>query len=448
MLSSVRSKGATDCGKVYLAVPDSPGGCHVDCAEQATHKLDNRLMTQALDGVKILDFTQLLQGPYATQMLGDLGADIIKIEKLGSGDIYRQLTFFNSWIGDGESPCFLAWNRNKRSIALDIKASEGKEIIFKLAREADVLIENFRPGVLARLGFSYADLKAVNPRIIYCSASGWGKDGPYVSRPGQDMLVQGLSGVTFTSGRADAGPVVVGTGLCDQLGALHVVYGVLAALYHREKSGHGQEIQVNLLSSTVALQMQDFMTVLNLGRSFERPLSGIGHAGNGAPFGIYATKDGYISIAMNPWPALVKALGAPELMRHSDPQVLFDQRDSIWEEIQTVISTKTTAEWLDTMLKHDLWVGEVKTQLQVPEDAQVRHLNLFTEIDHPKAGRIQTVNMPVDFSETPGLIRRPPPLVGQHGREILSEIGYSEAEIGRLIADHVISIEEPKPTAS
>jgi crotonobetainyl-CoA:carnitine CoA-transferase CaiB-like acyl-CoA transferase len=216
------------------------------------------------------------------------------------------------------------------------------------------------------------------------------------------MLVQGLSGVTLTSGRSEAGPVVVGTGLCDQLGALHVVYGVLAALYHRERSGTGQEIQVNLLAATVALQMQDFMTILNLGRDFERPHSGIGHAGNGAPFGIYATKDGFISIAMNPWPKLVEALGAPELMRYNDPQVLFEKRDAIWQEIQSIIDTRTTAEWLDILLRHDLWVGEVKSQRQVPEDPQVRHLGLFTTIDHPKAGRIQTVNMPVQFSETPG----------------------------------------------
>ena len=404
-------------------------------------------MAQALEGVKILDFTQLLQGPYATQMLGDLGADVIKIEKLGSGDIYRQLTFFNSWIGDGESPCFLAWNRNKRSIALDIKSAAGKEIILKLAREADALVENFRPGVLARLGFGYEELRKINPRLIYCSASGWGKDGPYVSRPGQDMLVQGLSGVAFTTGRAEAGPVIVGTGLCDQLGALHVVYGVLSALYHREKSGHGQEIQVNLLASAVALQMQDYMTILNLGRSFERPHSGIGHAGNGAPFGVYATRDGHISIAMNPWPVVVEALGVPELMRYNNPQVLFEQRDAIWQEMQNIISKKTTAEWLDIMLELDLWVGEVKTQRQVPEDPQVRHLNLFTTMDHPKAGRIQTVNMPLQFSETPGLIRRPPPMVGEHGSEILKELGYNDEAIARLLKDGVISVEKPKSKA-
>ena len=395
-------------------------------------------MTHALDGVTVLDFTQLLQGPYATQMMGDLGADVIKIEKLGSGDIYRQMTFFNSWIGDGESPCFLAWNRNKRSIALDIKSAAGKEIVLKLASKADVLVENFRPGVMARLGLGYSDIREINPRIIYCSASGWGKDGPYVSRPGQDILAQGLSGVALTSGRADAGPVMVGTGLCDQLGALHVVYGVLAALYHREKWGRGQEVQVNLLASAVALQMQDFMTVLNMGRSFERPSSGIAHPGNGAPFGTYATSDGFISIAMNPWSTVVKALGAPELMRYDDPQVLFDRRDAIWQEIQNIVSTKTTAEWLDILLKLDLWAGEVKPQSRVPDDPQVRHLNLFTTVDHPKAGRSARSICPCSSADF--RLHSPSSTARWAARTRDSRrLGYSETEIASLCESGVIS---------
>lgn len=400
-------------------------------------------MALALEGVKVLDFTQLLQGPYATQMLGDMGADIIKIEKYGSGDLFRTMTFFNAWVGDGESPCFLAWNRNKRSLAIDVKSPAGKEIIHKLAREADIVVENFRPGVMARLGYGYEDLSRLNPRIIYCSSSGWGKDGPYVTRPGQDILVQGLSGAAMQSGRADAGPVMVGTGLSDQLGALHVVFAVLAALYHREKTGRGQEIQVNLLASTVAIQMQDYMTVLNLRRDLARPRSGIAHPGTAAPFGVYKTRDGYLSIAMNPWPTVVEALGDPNLMRYNDPQVLFDRRDEIWGEIQKIVSTRTTAEWLDIMLGLDLWVGEVIPQAAVPDNPQVKHLDLFTTMEHPKAGTVRAVNIPFQMSATPGNIRRPPPLIGQHGREILGELGYTSDEIDTFLKDRVISIEEP-----
>lgn len=264
---------------------------------------------QALDGVTVLDFTQLLQGPYATQMLGDLGADIIKIEKAGSGDLYRSMTFFNQWLPGKESPCFIPWNRNKRSLAIDLKAPEARELIFRLVEKADIVVENFRPGVMEKLGFGYGQLRERNPGVIYCSATGWGPDGPYVTRPGQDLLVQGVSGAAMASGKKSDGPVAIGTALSDQLGAMHIVYSVLAALFYRTRTGKGQKIDINLLQSVLAFEMQDFFTVQNLGRGFERPESGIAHPGNGAPFGIYETADGWISIAMNPWERIVEALG-------------------------------------------------------------------------------------------------------------------------------------------
>ena len=218
-------------------------------------------MKQALEGIKVLDFSQLLQGPYSSQMLGDLGADVIKIERYGKGDIYRGMTFFNKWIAGDESPCFMAWNRNKRSLAIDVKKPKGKEIIFKLAKQADIVIENFRPGVMERLGYGYEDFEKINPKIIYCSASGWGNDGPYAKRPGQDLLVQSVSGAMMTSGKKSDGPVALGTALCDQVNALNCVYAILAALYYREKTGKGQEIRTNLLSSAIAFQMQDYFTI-------------------------------------------------------------------------------------------------------------------------------------------------------------------------------------------
>ncbi|MFI5155757.1 MAG: CaiB/BaiF CoA transferase family protein, partial [Chitinophagales bacterium] len=185
-------------------------------------------MKQALEGVKVLDFSQLLQGPFASQMLGDLGADVIKVERYGEGDIYRGMTFFNQWIAGNESPCFMAWNRNKRSIAIDVKKAEGREIIYSLAKDADILLENFRPGVMERLGFGYEELKKINPNIIYCSASGWGSDGPYLKRPGQDLLVQSVSGAVMTSGKKTDGPIALGTALCDQVNAYNCVYAILA----------------------------------------------------------------------------------------------------------------------------------------------------------------------------------------------------------------------------
>ncbi|OAM88100.1 CoA transferase [Termitidicoccus mucosus] len=397
----------------------------------------------ALDGVRVLDFTQLLQGPYATQMLGDLGADVIKVERAGTGDLYRSMTFFNEWIAGRESPCFLAWNRNKRSIALDLKRSEGRAVVERMAAQCDVVVENFRPGVMARLGFGYEDCARLNPRIIYCSATGWGRDGPYAERPGQDLLVQGLTGAAFTSGRADAGAVPLGTALCDQLGALHIVQGVLAALYHRERTGRGQEVQVSLLASALAFQAQDFFTIHNLHRSFERPRSGIGHPGNGAPFGIYRTADGWLSIAMNPWDRIVTALGDPSLARYDDPQARFDRRDEVFEAIQKILLARTTDEWLEIMLGLDLWVARAQTQDAVHRDPQVMHENLFTSVAHPVAGEIKMTNVPVRLSATPGSIRRPPPLLGEHGRELLAGFGYDEAEIDGLIAGGVVSIATP-----
>jgi len=400
-------------------------------------------MEQALAGVKVLDFSQLLQGPFATQMLGDLGADVIKVERYGSGDIYRGMTFFNRWIAGDESPCFMAWNRNKRSIALDMKAPEGRAIILKLAAEADIVLENFRPGVMARLGYGYEDLKKINPRIIYCSASGWGSDGPYLTRPGQDLLVQGVSGAAMTSGRRSDGPVALGTALCDQVNALNCVYAILAALYYREKSGKGQEIKANLLSSAIAFQMQDFFTIHNLGVHFERPESGIAHPGNPAPFGTYRTRDGFLAMAMNPWEKVVQALGDDSLLAFNDPQVLFDRRDEIYHRIQQITVTRTTDEWLEIMLALDLWVAPVNDQSQVADDPQVQHNHTFIDIEHPKAGKITVTNVPFNMSETPGEIRRPSPLIGEHGPEILRELGYSEEDIHRLIREKVISIEKP-----
>ena len=401
-------------------------------------------MKQALAGLKVIDFSQLLQGPYATQMLGDLGADVIKIERYGSGDIYRGMTFFNKWIAEDESPCFMAWNRNKRSIAIDMKKEEGKKIILQLIEQADIVVENFRPGVMERLGYGYAALKKINPKIIYCSASGWGSDGPYLKRPGQDLLVQSVSGAIMTSGKKSDGPVALGTALCDQVNAFNCVYAILAALYFREKTGIGQEIQTNLLSSAIAFQMQDYFTIQNLGVQFERPESGIGHPGNPAPFGTYKTKDGYLAIAMNPFDILVEALGDPSLLVYNDKQVLFDKRDEIYYRIQAVTITKTTEDWLTIMLGYDLWVAQVNNQSAVANDPQVIHNNTFVNIQHPKAGNLKVTNIPFTMSETPGAITRPSPMIGEHGPEILKELGYDELAIENFLNDKIISVEKLK----
>lgn len=395
-------------------------------------------MGKALSGIKVLDFTHLLQGPFATQMFGDLGAEVIKVERKGSGDSYRKWTFFKQWIGGSESPCYLAFNRNKRSLALDLKSTAAKEIIYKLVRECDVVVENFRPGVMAKLGFGYEEFRNINPRIIYCSSTGYGQDGPYAERPGQDLMIQSLSGLTTLTGRQDAPPTPLGTGIADQLGAYNIVYGVLSSLYYREKTGAGQKLEVNLYQCLLTHQLQEYVMTLNTGKLFERPLSGIAHPGQPAPFGIYQTADGYMCISVNPIPLLAEVLGDEGLIDYDDPQTLYDKRDEIFYRIQASVVKHTTAYWVEKMLGRDMWVSEVKNHLEAEQDPQAVHLKAFASFRHPLAGDVKTVNIPVKFSETPGDIYRHPPLVGEHNEEILRELGYSIAEIDQMKKSGVI----------
>ena len=397
---------------------------------------------KALAGVTILDFSHLLQGPFATQLLADMGANVIKIERAGAGDMFRSMTFFAKWVGGSESPNFLAWNRNKRSIALNLKSKKVHALIMEMAKRADVVVQNFRPGVLAKLGYGYEDFKAVNPRIIYCSGSGYGESGPYVERPGQDMLIQGLTGLISNTGRGDAAPVPAGAGLADQIGAMNMVYGILAALYYREKTGRGQKIEVNLLAGMIAHQAQEYVAVLNLGEDLIRPSSGIGHPGMQAPFGIYATKDGYVSIAMSPFKTLYETLGAPQLAIYDDLKTLFDKRDEVWEKVNAETRKFGTVELLDRLLAADIWCAEVKDIRRAAEDPQVKHMGMLTSYQHPKAGSVRVPAPAVKMSETPATIDRPAPLVGQHGREILAEFGVPPAEIEALIASGEMTVAE------
>jgi crotonobetainyl-CoA:carnitine CoA-transferase CaiB-like acyl-CoA transferase len=398
---------------------------------------------KALGDVTILDFSHLLQGPFCTQLLADMGANVIKVERPGQGDLFRTLTFNNQWVGGSESPNFLAWNRNKRSLALDLKAPEAKEILYRIAETADVVVQNFRPGVMAKLGFGYEDFRKVNPRIIYCSGSGYGDSGPYLSRPGQDMLIQGLTGIAAATGRGDGPPVPVGSGFSDQVGAMNMVYGILSSLYWRERSGRGQEIKVDLLSGMLAHQGQEMLTAMNFGRDFQRPSSGIGHPGMDAPFGVYPTSDGWVTVAMSPFKRLVGVLGDDSLLAYDDPKTLFEKRDEIWEKLSQLTKTWTTADLLDAMLAVDIWCGEVKTHLEAEGDPQVQHMKMIAAYHHPTAGAVKVVAPAVKLSETPATIERPAPLVGEHTREILLEFGYGGDTVGDLISRGVAG--EPKP---
>ncbi|WP_336802285.1 CaiB/BaiF CoA transferase family protein [Kaistia sp. MMO-174] len=389
---------------------------------------------KALQDVTVLDLSHLLQGPFATQLLADMGANVIKVERPGQGDLFRTLTFNNRWVGGTESPNFLAWNRNKRSLALDLKAPEAKEILYKIAETADVVVQNFRPGVLERLGFGYADFAKVNPRIIYCSGSGYGDSGPYLARPGQDMLIQGLTGIAAATGRGDGPPVPVGSGFSDQVGAMNMVYGILSALYWRERSGEGQEIKVDLLSAMLAHQGQEMLMAMNFQQDFVRPKSGIGHPGMDAPFGVYPTLDGWVTVAMSPFKRFVGVLGDDSLLVYDNPKDLFDKRDEIWGKLAALTKGWTTAELMQALLAVDIWCGEVKTHLQAEQDPQVKHIGAITSYEHPTAGTVKVVAPAVKMSKTPAEIERPAPRIGEHSREILGEFGFDTATVDGWVA--------------
>ena len=388
---------------------------------------------KALEDITVIDMSHLLQGPFCTQMLADMGANVIKIERPGVGDLFRSLTFNNRWVGGSESPNFLAWNRNKRSLALDLKSDDAKTVLFRLAETADVVVQNFRPGVLGRLGFAYEDFRAVNPRIIYCSGSGYGDSGPYVNRPGQDMLLQGLTGLMAATGQAQSPPTPVGAGFSDQIGAMNMVYGILSALYWRERSGEGQEVKIDLLSGMLAHQGQEMLMAMNFNEDFQRPESGIGHPGMDAPFGVYPTADGWVTIAMSPFKRLIEVLDANELLQYDDPQRLFDQRDEVWEKLAAITKTWTSKDLITVMLAADIWCGEVKTHLQAAADPQVEHMGCIDRYEHPTAGSVKVVGPTVKMSRTPATIDRPAPRVGEHTLTILRESGFSAQEIEEML---------------
>ena len=377
-------------------------------------------MTGPLTGVKILDFTQLLQGPYATQILGDMGADVIKLEP-PKGDWMRSFALGNLYLS-GESASFLAFNRNKRSACINLKDPDGVEAIKRLVAQADVVIENFRPDVMDRLGIGYETLKLINPKIIYCAASGWGRTGPYAKRPGQDLLVQAMTGLPYLNGRDEDPPIGVGIGIADIAGSFHMVYGVLAALFSRERSGRGQRVDVSLFNSLLSFVNQEFSIYLNGGGSPSRNSSAVNPAPyNGAPYGMYPTADGFIAIAMNALNKLGKSIGMDKYRDVSSNNVMED-RDAIVAELQTVFRQKPTDAWMEILLADDIWCAPVNTFADLEADPQINHNNMIVEIDHPKAGPFRTLGFPLEFSETASDIRMPAPLLGQHTREILEEV--------------------------
>ncbi len=384
-----------------------------------------------LNGLVVADFSQLAQGPWATQMLGDMGADVIKIEPK-KGDWMRHYSYGNLY-PKGESISFISFNRNKRSIAVDLKDEEGKQIVLDIITKADILIENFRPGVMERLGLGYDLVKEINPRLIYCSSSGYGSSGPYLKRPGQDLLAQSISGTAALNGKKGTPPVVTAVGQADLLTSLNIVQTVLAAIYSREKTGKGQKIETNLLNSIIGFHIQEITAYLYKGGNPERSESGIPNPWLGAPYGLYNTKDGYIAIGMGSVRKIANIIGLDKYdTEEFDSNNIIEGRDAIRQDFDEVFKTKKTEEWLAVLLENDVWCSQVNTFDEMVNDPQVAHNQMIINYEHPTIGEVKTTGFSSSFSDTPQQIFRPAPLLNQHCHEILSEFcGYDEQQIAQ-----------------
>jgi crotonobetainyl-CoA:carnitine CoA-transferase CaiB-like acyl-CoA transferase len=392
---------------------------------------------EILSGIKVLSFTQFLFGPAAVQYLSDLGADVVKIESPGSGAFERTWAGGDAFV-NGVSVFYLLAHRNVRSLTLNLKSPEGKAIAERLISEADVLVQNFRPGVMERFGLSYEDAREINPRIIYASASGYGEDSPYRHLPGQDLLVQAVSGLMALNGRASDMPTPMGAAVVDQHSAALLAMGVLAALLHRERTGEGQKVEVPMVRGALDLQMEPLVYFMNGGR-VERSEEPLGSAFHPAPYGVYRTTDGHIAMSLSPIRAVREALGGvPELAAYEDPSLALEKREQIRAAIAPHVATLSTSQALEVLQSHGVWCTRVNSSEEALSDPIVSFLDPILEVDHPEAGRIRLLKHPVSYGAGEPAMRRLPPAVGENSEEILEELGYGAAEIIRFRASGVI----------
>jgi crotonobetainyl-CoA:carnitine CoA-transferase CaiB-like acyl-CoA transferase len=377
-------------------------------------------MIGPLSNITIVDFSQFLSGPSCTLRLADLGAEVIKIEKPATGDICRQL-YVSNVVLEGQSSLFHAINRNKKSFTADLKEDKDLAAIKKLLAVADVLVHNFRPGVMERLGLDYATVRAINPRIIYASISGYGNEGVWKGEPGQDLLVQAVSGLTWLSGGASDGPVPMGVSVADILAGTYLTQGILAALYRRTQKGYGGTVDVNMLESSIDYQFELFSTFLNDGGELpQRSLVNPVHAYVSAPYGIYETSDGYLAIAMTPVPKLGELLGCQELLAYTDPANWFTQRDEIKSHLADHLKNNTTAYWLERLEPADIWCAPVLNYEALRQEEAYQVLNMEQEVSTSQGTVITTTRCPIRIN---GKIFKSPvgaPALGEH-TEILKE---------------------------
>ncbi len=390
-----------------------------------------------LTGYRVLDCSIAMAGPFAAQRLGDLGADVVKVEPV-TGEWQRH-TAAGGARGNKVNVSFLSLNRNKRSLAVDLKDSDGKAVLLELVKTADVFLQNYRPGVAKRLGVDYETLSAINPRLIYVSISGYGEDGPYLNRPGQDLVLQGMSGAMLSAGREGEPPNAAGQYLVDGITAYTAFEGALAALLHRERTGEGQLVQVNMLDAITTIQMQE-LSVFTVGQKPQtRSAEPHAHVYIRAPYGAFATSDGFIIVAFPKLANLGQVIGEPSFLTMDDEVDTWAKRDEIFARTRDRLKAKTSAEWLELLRAADIWCGPVYGYADLVEDEQIRHNGTFVEYEHPTEGHVKTPGFPIRFSKTPSVVERGAPVVGQHSRDVLREAGYDDAAIETLVAKGAVA---------
>ena len=394
-----------------------------------------------LSGVRVLDLTNVLSGPFATLHLALLGAEVIKIENPADGDLARKLGSVPKYNQMLMGTSFLAQNANKKSITLNLKSPAGKEIFRKLAATADVVVENFRPDVMKRLGLGYDDLKVINPRLVYCAISGFGQTGPDALKPAYDQIIQGLSGEMAINGDERLHPLRAGFPVCDTVGGLNAAFAIMAAVYHRERTGEGQFIDVALLDSIMPLMG---WVVANLMIGKQPPVLMGNDNFTAAPSGVFRTKDGFINIAANKqeqWESVADVLDLPLLK--SDPR--FHERDTrkknrkiLTPLLEEKLMGRETAFWVEELNAHDVPAGAILTLDAAVSQEQVRHRKTFNTVAVEGIGELPLFNLTAKFSRTPGEVTSPPPTLGQHTGVLLRELGYGDEEIATLRSDRII----------
>jgi crotonobetainyl-CoA:carnitine CoA-transferase CaiB-like acyl-CoA transferase len=394
----------------------------------------------ALSELRVIDATQMLAGPIAGTRLGDLGADVIKVEPPASGEFNRTRGFEDQQ-SNGEMTTFLAVNRNKRSLAIDLKSAGGLEVIYELVKKSDIFLQNFRHGTADRLGIGYEDLKKINPRIIYCSISGYGSSGPYRDRPGQDLIVQGYSGSMFSVGAAGDDPTPSALWGADVMTGYQAVIGILAAVESRHHTGVGQHVEVDMLSVVMDCQLQEIVTYLNAGPMPRRLEERSAHGSIPAPYGVYKTKDAWLTLAMVPLPILGEILNDDWLKTLGHYNDGHKYRNEVYKKIRNSFLDKTTAEWIDICDKAGAWCGPVYNYEQLMRDEHIKQTNYIVEQPQFRGGSAKTVRPPIKMNQTPPSIRRGAPALGEHTEEILGKLLEMKPEkISQLINSGAVAI--------